>query len=413
MIEESVFDSFKFPTSWQMEKLRRVFSNTKTLTGRQLPLLGANVALGVTERYEGDGRPAASEDLSKYKVVEVHDIIMNPLGKPHGSIGRSNLVGITSPAYWVLRCNTGFEPRYAHYLLRSEVMINEYKRRSKNLPPNQFDLPWEQFREIEIGFPSLQEQRRIADYLGEFSARLEEILLAKRNYIERLGELYLRRIAQITSGASAETMSLLPGWQLQKISWNFKTGSGTTPTSNANEFFDGPITWINSGDLNDGLVTESSKSVTELAIRTFSALKVYEPGALLIAMYGATVGKTGLLGVPACVNQAVCVLAPIGKILPEFARYWFFANRSSFMDQSVGGGQPNINQDILRSQRIPFPDLVQQEKLVKQLDDETEKHLRMKKLVEKSIEQISNYRTSLITSAVTGTFDVTTGRSVA
>ena len=162
----SVFDLHKFPKHWKMSEFRWILPEVNETTEVALPLLGANIHLGVTERFEGDGRPSASEDLSKYKLVREGDIIMNPLGKPHGSIGRSHKNGITSPAYWILRVNESENSsRYFHYLLRSSMMISEYVRRSKNLPPNQFDLPWEQFRKIELPIPPLSEQLLIADYL--------------------------------------------------------------------------------------------------------------------------------------------------------------------------------------------------------------------------------------------------------
>ncbi|MCO6667395.1 hypothetical protein KJZ12_08735 [Cutibacterium avidum] len=78
-----------------------------------LPLLGVSVATGVRLRGGDDGRPAPSLDLSGYKVVEPGDIIMNALGKPHGSIGRSEIRGITSPAYWILRAQPTLDSRYA------------------------------------------------------------------------------------------------------------------------------------------------------------------------------------------------------------------------------------------------------------------------------------------------------------
>ena len=166
IIDTPVFESHNFPSHWKVSEFRWILPEVEETTEIELPLLGANIHLGVTERFDGDGRPSASEDLSKYKLVRSGDIIMNPLGKPHGSIGRSTKDGITSPAYWILRVNERENSsRYFHYLLRSSMMISEYVRRSKNLPPNQFDLPWDQFRKISLPIPPLDEQLLIADYL--------------------------------------------------------------------------------------------------------------------------------------------------------------------------------------------------------------------------------------------------------
>lgn len=166
--------------------MRHLVQFRKDTTTEELPLLGVNLSDGVIERFEGDGRPAASEDLSDYKVVEIDDIVMNALGKPHGSIGRSPYRGITSPAYWVLRCEESrVLPAYLHYVLRSSTAISEFQRLGKNLPPNQFDLPWELFRDIEIPLPLIEEQRRISAHLDSQVARVEHVLERARS-LERL-----------------------------------------------------------------------------------------------------------------------------------------------------------------------------------------------------------------------------------
>ena len=185
--EESVLDRFEFPSDWQKVRFDDIFLNVNESTSEEHSLLGAYLIGGVLKRFDGDGRPSASEDLSKYKLVKQGDIIMNPLGKPHGSIGRSDFVGITSPAYWVLRCrDERFNSRYFHYLLRSKVMINEFKRRSKDLPPNQFDLPWEQFRSIELGIPPIEIQLDVASYLDEKSEYVRSI---ERNSLKQISLL--------------------------------------------------------------------------------------------------------------------------------------------------------------------------------------------------------------------------------
>jgi type I restriction enzyme S subunit len=188
--EDSVLDRYVFPDEWQKFRFDEIFFNSKETTVDEHSLLGAYLNGGVLKRFDGDGRPSASEDLSKYKVVKQDDIIMNPLGKPHGSIGRSDFVGITSPAYWVLRCrDERFNPRYFHYLLRSKVMLNEFKRRSKDLPPNQFDLPWEQFRSIELRIPPLALQLDVANYLDERSEYVRCIEKSTSKQISLLLEL--------------------------------------------------------------------------------------------------------------------------------------------------------------------------------------------------------------------------------
>jgi type I restriction enzyme S subunit len=200
------------------------------------------------------------------------------------------------------------------------------------------------------------------------------------------------------------------GWVTKKVAWLFKTGSGTTPTSDKSEYFEGSIPWVNSGDLNDSIINASKTCVSEAALKDFSPLRMYPEGSLLVAMYGATVGKTGILGIEACVNQAVCVLHTESELSTSFAHFWFISNRNNLIEQSVGGGQPNINQEIIRSQRISFPSSEDQQRIVGEMQEITNQRKFRSELVEKSIGLLVEYKDSLITSSVTGYFDAAIGK---
>ena len=100
------------------------------------------------------------------------------------------------------------------------------------------------------------------------------------------------------------------GWEMEKVSHAFSTiGSGTTPIAGNPEYHnEGTTPWINTGDLNNGILKTCSKKITNIAFNDYSALKIYPIGSLIIAMYGATIGKVSILDFTACTNQACCVL---------------------------------------------------------------------------------------------------------
>jgi type I restriction enzyme, S subunit len=165
---------------WPVIALRAFLQRTEHFGAADLPLLGVGLHEGVRQRDYNDGHPAASEDLSGYKIVREGDVIMNRLGKPHGSVGVSPIHGITSPAYWVLEIeNNRAYPEFVHHLLRSKHLVREYERLGKYMPPNQFDISWEAFRSIEIPLPPLGEQRCIADFLDAETARIDQLAVLK------------------------------------------------------------------------------------------------------------------------------------------------------------------------------------------------------------------------------------------
>ena len=145
------------------------------------------------------------------------------------------------------------------------------------------------------------------------------------------------------------------GIPLLKLSEIADTASGGTPDRNTSSFFGGSHPWLKSGELNDGLVTEIEESITDSGLENSSA-KVFPSGTLLIALYGATVGKTGILGIASATNQAVCAVMPKTKDVRVAYLHWFFRHkREDFLQNSFGGAQPNISQRILRDTVLPVP----------------------------------------------------------
>ena len=168
----------------------------------------------------------------------------------------------------------------------------------------------------------------------------------------------------------------------------------------------GLLTGIYTGDLNDGLLEFCNKKITKLAFDSFSSLKIYPKGTLLIAMYGATIGKTSILGIDGCTNQACCALADSPFFDIKFVFYWFLGNKQAIINLSYGGGQPNISQEVIRTLKIPCPPLKTQQKIVESIETTTGKiDATLVKIVQE-IELLKEYRMALISEVVTGKISV-------
>ena len=192
-----------------------------------------------------------------------------------------------------------------------------------------------------------------------------------------------------------------------KPSFGFgRIGSGTTPRSDAEEYYDGDTPWVTTSELREDTILETAKSVTAAALREHTALHVYPAGALVIAMYGATIGRLGILGVPATVNQACCVFAHPTRLRTRFVYYWLLGFRKVLISHSAGGGQPNLSQEDLRALRIPAPTTPEQDRIGDYLDAEVSRLDGLASEIDSAIERLQEYRTALITAAVTGKVDV-------
>ena len=147
-----------------------------------------------------------------------------------------------------------------------------------------------------------------------------------------------------------------------------KWQSGGTPSKMHKEYYGGNIPWLKTGDLNDGLVTDIPEHITELGLENSSA-KLNPAGSVLIAMYGATIGKVGILGIPATTNQACCACIEYKGITQQHLFLFLLANKANFVAAGGGGAQPNISKEIITKTLIPLPPIEEQNRIVAKVKD--------------------------------------------
>ncbi len=159
-------------------------------------------------------------------------------------------------------------------------------------------------------------------------------------------------------------IGLIPDdWKLIQLSDLTKIISGGTPSRKIPEYYLGNNLWVKSGELEDNLISDTEEKVTNTAIKNSSA-KLFPKDTVLIAMYGATVGKTAILAREATTNQAICAILPNYDIfIPDYLRFYIMTIRDKFLSQRYGGAQPNISQTIIKNTVIPLPQLPEQKKI--------------------------------------------------
>jgi len=163
--------------------------------------------------------------------------------------------------------------------------------------------------------------------------------------------------------------TLPSGWEWTNIGTVADTTSGGTPSRKYPEYFEGTIPWVKSGELGDGLVSNTEEKITEIAIKNSSA-KIFPAGIVLVALYGATVGKVGILNMDAASNQAVCALFPKNNLfLEKYMFFWLMSQRKDLINKSIGGAQPNISQGIVRSHPFPLAPIPEQERIVSRIEE--------------------------------------------
>ncbi len=156
---------------------------------------------------------------------------------------------------------------------------------------------------------------------------------------------------------------MITDWSMHRLGDIAITQSGGTPSRSNGSFFNGEIPWVKSGELNDSTIYTSKEKITDEAIKSSSA-KIFEPNTLLLAMYGATVGKTGILKIRAATNQAVCAIRPQkNNFNIDFLKFYLIFIRPQLLRERYGGAQPNISQTLIQDLQIPLPSIEEQKNI--------------------------------------------------
>lgn len=166
-----------------------------------------------------------------------------------------------------------------------------------------------------------------------------------------------------------EPWDLPEGWCWCKLGDIGSWGAGATPSrGNAAFYQGGTIPWLKTGELNNGFVCDTEEKVTALALEKCS-LRLCQPGDVLIAMYGATIGKLAIAGAPLTTNQACCACTPYNGVYNKYLFFFLLAKKDNFTKQAFGGAQPNISKEKIVGTDFPLPPLSVQHRIVEKIEE--------------------------------------------
>ena len=204
---------------------------------------------------------------------------------------------------------------------------------------------------LDIPQPVIEVQHRIATILSRYDSLIENYQKQIKLLEEAAQRLYKEWFVDLRFPGYENTKivdGVPEGWEKKKVGEVFKTTSGGTPSRAKGDFYTGHIPWVKTKELNDGFIFDTEEKITEEAILNSSA-KIVPKGSILMAMYGATIGKLGISATDLSCNQACCVfLLSENNITRWFLYNWLLSNREFLISQGKGAAQPNLSQDLIK-----------------------------------------------------------------
>ncbi len=237
--------------------------------------------------------------------------------------------------------------------------------------------------------PPIEEQRRIVQRHNEIILEIDKAESAYNELAgplsDRLRQLLLERaiqgklVPQLESEPEVRQLGEVPEnvpfaipekWKWVKLENLGKWKSGGTPSRSHREYYEnGTIPWLKTGDLNDGVIKSVGEYITNSGLENSSA-HINPAGSVLIAMYGATIGKVGILQFPCATNQACCACVLKENICDQWYLFYFLlSQRKNFIALGAGGAQPNISRTKIVNSWIPLPPLEEQHRIVAKLNE--------------------------------------------
>lgn len=209
------------------------------------------------------------------------------------------------------------------------------------------------------------------------------------------------RLQQALVPAEEQPYEVPENWVWVRLENVASWGSGGTPSRKHEEYYNGDILWIKTGELNNGWIYDTEEKITDEGLKKSSA-KLLPPYSVLIAMYGATIGKVAILGVPATTNQACACAVCNQSLLYMYLFYYCISQKNVFIEKGKGGAQPNISQIILKQHPIPLPPLSEQQRIVERIEELFAKLDEAKERLQEAVDSFAVRKAAILHKAFTG-----------
>lgn len=327
------------------------------------------------------------EIANRAKKLKVGDILFTASGETKEDIGKNVAFIDDIEAYAggdiIILSPKNADSLFLGYLFNAPYVAKQ--KANKGQGDAVVHITKDSLRDIVVAIPKfISEQTAIATALSDTDALIASLdkKIAKKQQMKQ------GAMQQLLTGKKR-----LPGfngeWVEKRVDEFSDTSSGGTPSRSNSNFYTGNIPWVTTGELNDGYISCTKEYISEEALNCSSA-KLFPANTVLMAMYGATIGKLGIINIPASTNQACCAFLCDNQLVDnKFLFYKLRFIRNELISLGSGAGQPNISQTVIRNLSLCMPNtkteqtaiaqiLTDMDNEIAQLEKERDKYKKIK-----------------------------------
>ena len=283
----------------------------------------------------------------------------------------------------------------------------------------QDNLSLDKLLTFDFLIPTLPTQRKIATILSAYDNLIENNM-RRIKILEEIAQALYREWFVEFRFPGHETMKMVESelgmvpeeWEVKKLGELYRTSSGGTPSRKIAEYYGGTINWVKTKELNDNFLFKTEEKITDVGLQKSSA-KIFPENTVIMAMYGATIGKLAILSQPAAINQACCAIIKIDDLFQHHYIFSFLlVNREKIFSLGAGAAQQNISQTVIQKMKILKPS----DKIMKMFTEFVAPNFEHIKLLQLKNDNLRSTRDMLLPNLISGevgvdNFNINIGRN--
>lgn len=410
----------EIPDSWEVRKVKHCFYISKEQANEANPTVLSLARTGVKIRNISDNKGQLAASYDNYNPVQPGDLLLNPMDLYSGAnCSLSEVSGVISPAYINLRKQVDLNPKFFDYYFKTQYWARAMFAHGKGVS---FDNRWTMNAETVLNyylpFPTYEKQNKIVEKINHKAKEIDFIMEIENQQIDKLKE-YKRQfiLEKICKGlnnselvdSNIDWIGKIPStWRLTKIKYVTEVSRGLFNHRPRNDIrlYNGGYPFIQTGDVAraNKYIYDFSQTLNELGA---NVSKEFKKGTLTMTI-AANVGDVSILNFDAYFPDSIVGFTPINNYLSEYLYYIFYAMKLEFIRASIVSTQLNLNIERIRELYIPFTSNIEEQKmLVTYLNKKCEDIDKLIEVKKQKIEQLGEYKKSLIYDYITGKKEVT------